>query len=74
VVAADWDFDGTGTYPTPEALKDTRAAKVTVSASHSYTQPGTYVAAVRATSHRHGDSKTPYERVQNLGRVRVVVK
>jgi hypothetical protein len=74
VVAADWDFDGTGTYPTAQELKETKLAKVTVTASHTYTQPGTYFAAIRATSHRHGDGKTPYERVQNLGRVRVVVK
>jgi hypothetical protein len=29
---------------------------------------------LRAASQRDGDSKTPYTRVQNLGRVRVVVK
>jgi hypothetical protein len=29
---------------------------------------------LRATSQREGDAKTPYARIQNLGRVRVVVK
>ena len=73
VVAADWDFDGTGTYPTAGELNGVKSAKVTVAASHTYTRPGTYFAAIRATSHRRGDAQTLYERVQNLGRVRVVV-
>lgn len=73
VAAIDWDFDGTGTYPTAGEVRDTKAAKATVTASHTYTKSGTYFAAIRATAHRHGDAKTPYERVQNLGRVRVVV-
>jgi hypothetical protein len=74
VVAADWDFDGKGEYPTAGQLKDHKSAKVTVTASHVYTSPGTYFAAIRATAQRQGDAETPYARNQNLGRVRVVVK
>jgi hypothetical protein len=74
VVAADWDFDGTGEYPTAGQLKDHKSAKVTVAASHAYTRPGVYFAAIRATSQRQGDAETPYARAQNLGRVRVVVR
>jgi len=33
-----------------------------------------YFPVLRATSQREGDFQTPYARVQNLGRVRVVVK
>jgi hypothetical protein len=73
VVAADWDFDGTGTYPTPGELKDRKSTKVTVTASHTYAKPGTYFAAIRSTSERHGDAETFFAKPQNLGRVRVVV-
>jgi hypothetical protein len=74
VVAADWDFDGTGEYPTAGQLSDHKSAKVAVTASHVYSHPGVYFAAIRATSQRQGDAETPYARAQNLGRVRVVVK
>jgi hypothetical protein len=74
VVAADWDFDGTGEYPTAGQLSDHQSAKVTVTASHAYTRPGVYFAAIRATAQRQGDAETLYARAQNLGRVRVVVK
>ena len=47
---------------------------VSVNATHTYLQPGTYFPVLRATSQREGDPKTPFARVQNLGRVRVVVK
>ena len=38
-----------------------------------YTEPGTYFPVVRATQQREGDPDHPHARVQNLGRVRVVV-
>ena len=74
VVAADWDFDGTGEYPTAGQLSDHKSKQVTVTASHTYTRPGVYFAAIRAASQRQGDAATRYARPQNLGRVRVVVK
>jgi hypothetical protein len=46
---------------------------VHVQANFTYTTPGTYFAALRATSQRDGDPITPFARVQNLGRVRIVV-
>jgi hypothetical protein len=74
VVAADWDFEGTGEYATPGQLKDHKSAKVSVTSSHAYEHPGVYFAAIRASSLRSGDAETPYARAQNLGRVRVIVK
>ena len=47
---------------------------VSVKATHAYSQPGAYFPVLRVTSQREGDLKTPFARVQNLGRVRVVVK
>jgi hypothetical protein len=71
VVKTEWDFEGSGEYavvslPAP----DTSA---TVTGTHTFTAPGTYFPALRATVQRDGDAETPYARVQNLGRVRVVV-
>jgi hypothetical protein len=45
-----------------------------VKATHAFAKPGTYFATLRAISQRQGDAKTPYARIQNLARVRVVVK
>ena len=72
VVDAEWDFDGAGTYPVRADLA-TIAPSVTVDASHTYDQPGTYFAVLRATSQREGDPDTPHARIQNVARVRVVV-
>jgi hypothetical protein len=73
VVAAEWDFEGTGNYPVAERL-DTPLATVRLSTTHSYSKPGTYFPVLRAASQRQGDMKTPYGRIQNLARVRVVVE
>ncbi len=70
VVAADWDFEGLGTYPIRESLA---AAQVSLSATHTYSEPGTYYAVLRAASHRNGDKNSPYARIENIGRARVVV-
>ncbi len=76
VVHAEWDFEGGGDYPIAETFDDTDSAfsSVTVKSVHTFSEPGTYFPALRATSQRQGDSTTPFARVQNLGRVRVVVQ
>ena len=76
IVAAEWDFEGGGDYPVAqEGFEDYGSAmsQVTVRASHAFREPGTYFPALRVTSQRQGESTGRYARVQNLGRVRVVV-
>jgi hypothetical protein len=73
VVAAEWDFEGAGDYPI-NARIDTPEALVSLSATFVFAKPGTYFPVLRATSQRQGDMKTPYGRIQNIGRVRVVVQ
>ena len=73
VVAAGWDFEGVGNYPVPGELHEAKST-VTLKATYSFSKPGTYFPVLRATSQRNGDSQTPYARVQNLARVRVVVR
>lgn len=74
VVAADWDLDGTGGFATPGEIVSAGAGKATVTLTHSFAKPGTYFPVLRAASQRDGDARTPFARIQNLDRVRVVVK
>ncbi|MDF2790199.1 MAG: hypothetical protein K0S80_3297 [Neobacillus sp.] len=71
VVGTDWDFLGTGNFETSSFGKpnETVMAKTTF----TYNKPGTYFPALRVTSQREGDMNTPFAKVQNLGRTRVVV-
>jgi hypothetical protein len=73
VVAAQWDFEGVGNYPVAAQL-DNPQALVRLLATHSYAKAGTYFPVLRAASQRQGDVQTPYARIQNIARVRVVVK
>ena len=72
VIAAEWDFEGVGNYPVAERL-DAPQVLVRLSATHSFSKPGTYFSVLRATAQRQGDMKTPYARIHNIARVRVVV-
>jgi hypothetical protein len=74
VVAADWDFDGSGTFSAPAHLDPKGGESATLKASHTYNEPGTYFIVLRVASQRNGDINTPYTLVRNLGRVRVVVE
>jgi hypothetical protein len=73
IVSAEWDFDGAGEFPERDALVDGDAARVTVSARHAYHERGTYFPVLRVASQRQGNSGTPYTRILNLCRTRVVV-
>jgi hypothetical protein len=71
VVAAEWDFDGSGAFA--EKAQVTAAQSVSVTTTHTYTEPGTYFAVLRGIVQRPEAVGTPYAQVKNLGRVRVVV-
>jgi hypothetical protein len=78
IVGAEWDFEGQGTFPVVQQLAEGKSnaagSRVTLTATHSFPKPGTYYPALRASSQREGNASTIFARVQNLGRVRVVVK
>lgn len=77
VVAADWSFDATLTTPgtfTASSPVGRNRSVVKVTVRHVFDRPGTYFPALRGTSQRNGDSRTPYGRIQNLGRARIVVQ
>ncbi|MDR1624844.1 MAG: hypothetical protein LBS04_07720 [Tannerellaceae bacterium] len=77
LVLAEWDFDGSKTYA---HTVDLSGAKVTADGEHveftttcTFSEPGVYFPTVRVASQRNGDRETPYARILNLDRVRVVV-
>lgn len=48
--------------------------KFVVQSTYSFSKSGTYFPTLRVASQREGDKESPFVRIQNLGRVRVVVK
>jgi len=74
IVGVEWDFEGEGDFPESQKLENTKSQRVEVETTYAFSAPGTYFPAVRASSHRDGKSDTPYARISNLDRVRVVVK
>jgi hypothetical protein len=72
IVAVAWDFDGSGRFAEVESVPP--AARVVAERRHSFAEPGTFFAAVRVVAHRDGDALSPFARLQNLARVRVVVR
>ena len=71
VVRVEWDFAGSGDFA--EASFGAPAERIQLSATHAFSEPGTYFVVVRAASQRDGDQRTAYGLVQNLAQVRVVV-
>lgn len=76
VVSAAWDFEGNGDYPVVEQFDDSNSSqtRVTLKTAYTFSKPGTYFPALRSASHRQGDYKARFCRIENLGRVRVVVR
>lgn len=73
ITRVEWDFAGTGDFADSSRL-DKADSTVRLTTSHTFTKPGTYFAVVRVTSQQQGDATAAYTLVQNLGRVRVVVR
>ncbi len=72
IIDVEWDFEGTGDYVSTDLHRNRRT--VVQRETHVYSTPGTYFPGVRGTSHRDGDAETPWALIQNLDRVRVVVR
>ena len=73
IVSAEWDFEGEGSYP-ERADFGQPLPSLTLGARHVYDRPGTYFPVLRVAAQRDGDGATPYGRVQNIGRARVIVE
>lgn len=73
VIEAAWDFDGAGAFDTPSTIVG-REPVAAVSQTHRFERPGVYFVALRGIVQRDGDRTTPYARISNLERIRVVVR
>ncbi|GAA3605612.1 hypothetical protein GCM10022419_108030 [Nonomuraea rosea] len=71
VVSAEWDLDGSGSFAVVD--RPDPAQRVTLERRHTFHEPGTHFVTVRVASHRDGDPHTPFGRLYNLARARVVV-
>ena len=74
VVAVEFDFLGDGDFPHRVESIDGTLPCLEVAASFRFEVPGTYFSCMRVTSHRNSDLESPYARVQNIARVRVIVE
>lgn len=76
IVSAEWDFEGAGTFPikTKSIAFDEKTGRTTLKMTYKFTKKGTFFPTLRVASQREGDAQTPFARIQNLDRVRVVMK
>jgi hypothetical protein len=76
IVSAEWDFEGQGTFPvkTENIVFDEEKGLTTLKMTYKFTKAGTYFPTLRVASQREGDDQTAFARIQNLDRVRIIVK
>jgi hypothetical protein len=73
LIAVEWDFDGSGTFPFRHEGIDGTATELTLSTTHSYSRAGTFFATARITAHRQGDVTASFGRIETIAQARVVV-
>ncbi|WP_456268775.1 hypothetical protein M1D97_00455 [Kushneria sp. AK178] len=73
VMDARWDFGQEETAFPVEAGIQPDQTQVTLTTTRTFDRPGTHFVALKGVSRVQGDEKTPYARMENLARVRVVV-
>ncbi|WP_248831985.1 hypothetical protein [Frankia sp. Mgl5] len=73
IVNVEWDFDGSGAYP-EQAKVDGPDREARVTTTHTFAKAGTCFPVVRVISRRPGAADGPYAIVQNLARVRGIVR
>jgi hypothetical protein len=72
IISAEWDYDGGGAFVDIDSFTDA-ATKRTVKRTYAFDKPGSYIVAVRVTVQRKDAVGTPFAKIINLGRARVVV-
>jgi hypothetical protein len=74
IIAAEFDFEGDGTYPMKTAFQEsTDGESATVESSYAFNKPGTYFPVLKGFSQRSANLDSHFGRSANLARVRVVV-
>jgi len=73
IVSVEWDLDGTGKFAIKE--KNVSSSKKGIfQLSHAFKTSGVYFPTVRIATQQKGDTTTPFARIFNLDRVRVIVQ
>jgi hypothetical protein len=70
IVRIQWDLDGDGTFETDDTIEP--ATRVTVTQHCAYDSSGTRFVTVRVSAQPDGDPSTPFARMDNLARARIV--
>jgi hypothetical protein len=73
IIAAAWDFDGSGSYPFSHDGIDGKATELTLTTTHTWDQPGTYFATAIVHSNVDSDVNAASRRLPNVASARVVV-
>lgn len=73
VVSVEWDTRGTGKFVEGD-FGETRGSILKVQRDFRFCSEGTFFPNVRVATQRNGHGDSPYIRVYNLGRTRVVVE
>ena len=71
IIELHWDFDDSGRFDDRQPV--TAAESVTQERRHVFRERGTYFVTVRAVAQQDENPESPFGRIQNLARVRVVV-
>jgi len=74
IVRVEWDFENKGTFKKGKFKASQEKNVYNAESKHKFVHKGTYFVTVRIVSQRNGNKKTPFALIQNLDRVRVVVK
>ena len=71
-----WNFVTPGVFPvaTKWTAVNKAGSRVKVTTTYKFSKAGNYFPTLRVASQRRGDARTQFTRIQNLDRVRVVVK
>lgn len=73
VVEVDWDFGDHQNYYPEQHNTSSSKEFLALTNQHVFTKPGTYFVTVRIKAERNGNVETPFAKIQNLDRVRVIV-
>lgn len=71
----EWSFDGESPVSTSDNISwGEDRVSATITAEYAYSEPGDHFAVIRVWSERNGDADSIFTQVQNIDRVRVVVR
>lgn len=74
IIKVEWDFENNDKFYQGKLNRSAIATLATAKNKHRFLKKGIYFPTVRVTSQRKGIRNIPFCRIQNLDRVRVVIK